>query len=133
MYFDENGDPAAVYELVNWQRNRAGDTVFVTVGSYDASLPTGKPFTMNRINITWAAESQKVSNVLSLKNSLLRLTYKVKTVPSAISIIKMRSIRNCSGSHIEVLKIQINIIHNLQYVVHILQIMPSARSFTSAD
>ncbi|XP_049924723.1 extracellular calcium-sensing receptor-like [Epinephelus moara] len=59
VYFDENGDPAAAYELVNWQRNRAGDTVFVTVGSYDASLPTGKEFTMDRINISWAAESQK--------------------------------------------------------------------------
>ncbi|XP_036935046.1 extracellular calcium-sensing receptor-like [Acanthopagrus latus] len=59
VYFDENGDPAATYELVNWQRNHAGDTVFVAVGSYDASLPNGKQFTMNGINITWAAESQK--------------------------------------------------------------------------
>ncbi|XP_042342899.1 extracellular calcium-sensing receptor-like [Plectropomus leopardus] len=59
VYFDENGDPAATYELVNWQRNQAGDTVFVAVGSYDASLPTGKQFTMNGVNITWAAESSK--------------------------------------------------------------------------
>uniref|UniRef100_UPI003AAEC17F extracellular calcium-sensing receptor-like n=1 Tax=Centroberyx gerrardi TaxID=166262 RepID=UPI003AAEC17F len=57
VYFDENGDPAAIYELVNWQRNQAGETVFVTVGSYDASLPKGKQFTMNGINITWGAES----------------------------------------------------------------------------
>lgn len=64
MYFDGNGDPAATYELVNWQRNQPGDIVFVTVGSYDASLPKGKQFTMNGINITWAAESQKVSNML---------------------------------------------------------------------
>uniref|UniRef100_A0A671U7F7 Olfactory receptor C family, h1 n=1 Tax=Sparus aurata TaxID=8175 RepID=A0A671U7F7_SPAAU len=59
VYFDGNGDPAATYELVNWQRNQARDIVFVTVGSYDASLPNGKQFTMNGINITWAAESQK--------------------------------------------------------------------------
>lgn len=64
VYFDGNGDPAATYELVNWQRNQAGDTVFVAVGSYDASLPNGKQFTMNRINITWTAESPKVPNVL---------------------------------------------------------------------
>ncbi|XP_054454258.1 extracellular calcium-sensing receptor-like [Anoplopoma fimbria] len=57
--FDENGDPAATYELVNWQRNQAGDTVFVAVGSYDASLPNGKQFIMNKINTTWAAESPK--------------------------------------------------------------------------
>ncbi|XP_069562548.1 extracellular calcium-sensing receptor-like [Brachyistius frenatus] len=59
VYFDGNGDPAATYELVNWQRSQAGDTVFVAVGSYDASLPNGKQFTMNGINITWAAESLK--------------------------------------------------------------------------
>ncbi|XP_060902736.1 extracellular calcium-sensing receptor-like [Labrus mixtus] len=59
QYFDENGDPAATYELVNWQRNQAGGTVFVAVGSYDASLPNGKQFTINGINITWAKESHK--------------------------------------------------------------------------
>uniref|UniRef100_A0A8C9ZD60 Olfactory receptor C family, j1 n=1 Tax=Sander lucioperca TaxID=283035 RepID=A0A8C9ZD60_SANLU len=53
VYFDENGDPTATYELVNWQRNQAGDIVFVAIGSYDASLPNGKQFTMIGINTTW--------------------------------------------------------------------------------
>nr|XP_054598471.1 extracellular calcium-sensing receptor-like [Nothobranchius furzeri] len=57
VHFNENGDPAATYELVNWQRNPAGETVFMTVGSYDASLPNGKQFTMNGVNITWAGTS----------------------------------------------------------------------------
>ncbi|XP_074496724.1 extracellular calcium-sensing receptor-like [Sebastes fasciatus] len=57
--FDENGDPAATYELVNWQRNQAGDIVFVAIGSYDASLPIGKQLIMNGINTTWAAGSPK--------------------------------------------------------------------------
>lgn len=73
MYFDGNGDPAATYELVNWQKNREGETVFVAVGSYDASLPNGKQFTMNGINITWAAETLKVSKVSSFESSLWRL------------------------------------------------------------
>lgn len=62
VYFDKNGDPTATYELVNWQRNRVGDVVFVTVGNYDASLPNGKQFTMNGLNITWVANSLKVPN-----------------------------------------------------------------------
>ncbi|XP_070685101.1 extracellular calcium-sensing receptor-like [Pempheris klunzingeri] len=59
VYFDGNGDPTATYELVNWQRNQKGDIVFVAIGSYDASLPNGKQFHINGINITWAAKSPK--------------------------------------------------------------------------
>ncbi|XP_075329395.1 extracellular calcium-sensing receptor-like [Odontesthes bonariensis] len=59
VYFDEKGDPAAAYELVNWQTNPAGDIVFVAVGSYDASQSNGKQFTMNGVKITWAAKSLK--------------------------------------------------------------------------
>lgn len=66
VYFDVNGDPAAIYELVNWQRNEAGNTAFVVVGSYDASLPNGKQFTMNNVNITWGGEFQKVRKILEI-------------------------------------------------------------------
>lgn len=65
IHFDENGDPVATYELVNWQKNQAGNTVFVAVGSYDASLPKEKQFTMSKINITWANDSLKVSVLLN--------------------------------------------------------------------
>lgn len=65
VYFDENGDPAATYDLVNWQRNRAGEIIFVAVGSYDATQPNGRQFIMNRNNITWAAESLEVTKGLN--------------------------------------------------------------------
>ncbi|XP_015806576.3 extracellular calcium-sensing receptor-like [Nothobranchius furzeri] len=50
--FDANGDPAAFYELVNWQKSESGVIELVTVGYYDASLSKGKEFNMGR-NITW--------------------------------------------------------------------------------
>ncbi|KAM4589921.1 extracellular calcium-sensing receptor-like [Fundulus diaphanus] len=50
--FDANGDPVAFYELVNWQKNERGFIEPVTVGYYDASLPEGQRFRINR-NITW--------------------------------------------------------------------------------
>ena len=58
--FDENGNPSASYELVNWQLNENGDVSFVTIGNYDALLPEGKEFTMNGNNITWADNSSEV-------------------------------------------------------------------------
>lgn len=61
VYFDENGDPAATYDLVNWQRNKAGEIIFDAVGSYDASQPNGRQFIMNRKNITWAGDFLEVT------------------------------------------------------------------------
>lgn len=60
VYFDQDGDPAARYELVSWQKNAAEDTVFVTVGEYDASQPEGKQFAMKDVNIVWAGNSNSV-------------------------------------------------------------------------
>ena len=37
--FNENGDPAAKYEIINWQPTENGIVDFVTVGLYDVSLP----------------------------------------------------------------------------------------------
>ncbi|KAM3875408.1 extracellular calcium-sensing receptor-like [Diretmus argenteus] len=57
--FDANGDPLALYELVNWQRSESGSTEIVTVGYYDASLPAGQEFQTNR-NLTWAQGGTQV-------------------------------------------------------------------------
>ncbi|XP_017280144.1 extracellular calcium-sensing receptor-like [Kryptolebias marmoratus] len=57
--FDANGDPVAFYELVNWQKSESGVIELVTVGYYDASLPKGKEFHINR-NITWVEGSTQV-------------------------------------------------------------------------
>ncbi|KAL1256567.1 hypothetical protein QQF64_012112, partial [Cirrhinus molitorella] len=66
IHFDQNGDPMARYELVNWQKNGAGETTFVTVGHYDASLPSEQQFVMNSINMIWAGDSHtKPSSVCS--------------------------------------------------------------------
>ncbi|XP_034723348.1 extracellular calcium-sensing receptor-like [Etheostoma cragini] len=50
--FDVNGDPVARYELVNWQKSESGNIEMVTVGHYDASMPVGQKFQINR-NLTW--------------------------------------------------------------------------------
>lgn len=60
IYFDRNGDPAARYELVNWQKNEVGETSFITVGHYDASWPKEQQFLINSVETTWAGESQMV-------------------------------------------------------------------------
>ncbi|XP_033884065.2 extracellular calcium-sensing receptor-like isoform X1 [Acipenser ruthenus] len=60
VYFDQNGDPSATYELVNWQLNNKGITEFVTIGYYDASAPYGQQFTIKNIGIIWAGDKTEV-------------------------------------------------------------------------
>lgn len=33
--FDENGDPAAMYDLVNWQMDPNGKIEFINIGKFD--------------------------------------------------------------------------------------------------
>lgn len=70
VYFSANGDPTAKYELVNWQKNSAGEINFVAVGYYDASLPTDKQFVMNPVNIVWAGNSTVVGMEYRSENLL---------------------------------------------------------------
>ncbi|XP_034161298.2 extracellular calcium-sensing receptor-like isoform X2 [Pangasianodon hypophthalmus] len=60
VYFDENGDPAARYELLNWQQGNDGKTVFVEVGFYDGSLQTHLQLSFNNISIAWAHNKPQV-------------------------------------------------------------------------
>ncbi|XP_066566552.1 extracellular calcium-sensing receptor-like [Amia ocellicauda] len=58
--FDQNGDPVARYELVNWQPINESNIKFTTVGYYDASLPAGHQFVLNNVDIVWAAGQHEI-------------------------------------------------------------------------
>ncbi|XP_036006161.1 extracellular calcium-sensing receptor-like [Fundulus heteroclitus] len=57
--FDAYGDPVAAYEVVNWQKSESGVIELVTVGYYDASLPKGQEFRINR-KLTWVDGNTEV-------------------------------------------------------------------------
>ncbi len=61
VYFNENGDPAAKYEIINWQPTENGIVDFVTVGFHDASLPADEQLNLNNKSLIWARNSQQVS------------------------------------------------------------------------
>ncbi|XP_059187289.1 extracellular calcium-sensing receptor-like [Centropristis striata] len=60
VYFNENGDPAAKYEIINWQPTENGIVDFVTVGFHDASLPADKQLILQNISLIWAQNSEQV-------------------------------------------------------------------------
>uniref|UniRef100_UPI0009B4491C extracellular calcium-sensing receptor-like n=1 Tax=Monopterus albus TaxID=43700 RepID=UPI0009B4491C len=60
VYFNENGDPAAKYEIINWQPTENGIVDFVTVGLYDASLTADKQLSLQLKSVIWVENSKQV-------------------------------------------------------------------------
>ncbi|XP_058244170.1 extracellular calcium-sensing receptor-like [Hemibagrus wyckioides] len=60
VFFDENGDPPAKYEIINRQTSKDHQYEFVTVGLYDSSLPINNRLAVNMASILWANNSNLV-------------------------------------------------------------------------
>ncbi|XP_021176809.2 extracellular calcium-sensing receptor-like [Fundulus heteroclitus] len=60
VYFNENGDPPAKYEIINWQPRENNIVSFVTVGLYDASFPTEKQLSLQSDSLIWTHSSRHV-------------------------------------------------------------------------
>ncbi|XP_076853577.1 extracellular calcium-sensing receptor-like [Brachyhypopomus gauderio] len=57
--FDSKGNPAAVYELINWQFKKDGALKMVTVGHYDSSKLRGQEFRMSSA-VSWVGGQTEV-------------------------------------------------------------------------
>ncbi|MEE6505889.1 hypothetical protein FKM82_007359 [Ascaphus truei] len=60
LFFNENGDPPAVYDIVNWQLSPEGGIKPVKVGSYDTGAAIGQVFTINASAVHWASGGREV-------------------------------------------------------------------------
>ncbi|XP_069467924.1 extracellular calcium-sensing receptor-like [Ambystoma mexicanum] len=60
VYFDQNGNPPPVFDILNWQLDAAGNVHYVKVGGFDLTAPKGKDFTINETAIVWHGGHQQV-------------------------------------------------------------------------
>uniref|UniRef100_UPI00358EAF14 extracellular calcium-sensing receptor-like n=1 Tax=Myxine glutinosa TaxID=7769 RepID=UPI00358EAF14 len=58
--FDENGDPPARYELLNWQMDLTGKMRFKVVGAFDSSLAPENQLKVNETDIKWYSWNNQV-------------------------------------------------------------------------
>ncbi|XP_069053816.1 extracellular calcium-sensing receptor-like [Lepisosteus oculatus] len=63
--FDENGDPVASYDLMNWQEGPDGSLELVKVGYYDASLGRENSLIINVSTVRWHRGQQVPRSVCS--------------------------------------------------------------------
>ncbi|XP_073402840.1 extracellular calcium-sensing receptor-like [Dendrobates tinctorius] len=57
IFFDDKGDPPALYDIVNWQMSSTGSMEQKIVGSYDSRLPEGIRMKINNSDIMWSTET----------------------------------------------------------------------------
>uniref|UniRef100_A0A3B1IZT5 Olfactory receptor C family, w1 n=1 Tax=Astyanax mexicanus TaxID=7994 RepID=A0A3B1IZT5_ASTMX len=59
--FDEYGDPAGSYDIINWHKGEEGRPLeFATVGRFDSSLPTEQQLVIHQDKLMWHAGSKEV-------------------------------------------------------------------------
>lgn len=59
--FDENGDPAAMYDLVIWQLSPSGEMEFTTIGKFDETATVGeKKLHIQQQNFSWSGNQTDV-------------------------------------------------------------------------
>ncbi|KAG2462928.1 CASR protein, partial [Polypterus senegalus] len=60
VYFDENGDPVASYDLINWQKNPDGSVKYVTFGRFDSSASRQQQIIIDEKKIIWNGGLRKM-------------------------------------------------------------------------
>ncbi|XP_072006384.1 extracellular calcium-sensing receptor-like [Engystomops pustulosus] len=79
LFFDENGDPPPIYDIVNWQVDPDGLMAQITVGTYNSTAPDGAALTINTSSIQWPLGSEKVP--ISLCNESCPPGFRKASVP----------------------------------------------------
>ncbi|XP_043944930.1 vomeronasal type-2 receptor 26-like [Protopterus annectens] len=53
IFFDVNGDPPAVYDLIAWFLSVSGESKYVHVGKYDSAAPSGQNLVIREEALMW--------------------------------------------------------------------------------
>uniref|UniRef100_W5M608 Vomeronasal 2, receptor 1 n=2 Tax=Lepisosteus oculatus TaxID=7918 RepID=W5M608_LEPOC len=53
IFFDDNGDVKAEYDIINWQEKPDGSVSYVQIGHYNSTAPAESRMTINNDSIVW--------------------------------------------------------------------------------
>ncbi|XP_063785760.1 extracellular calcium-sensing receptor-like [Pseudophryne corroboree] len=60
IYFDKNGDPPAVYSILNWQLSAEGTLKQIVIGNYNSAALPDEALTINSSLLLWSMGVQQV-------------------------------------------------------------------------
>lgn len=53
VYFEDNGEPSASYDIINWHVEESGAVSFIQVGQFDAAKGQGQELYINLEKVVW--------------------------------------------------------------------------------
>ncbi|XP_068585578.1 olfactory receptor CU1 [Cebidichthys violaceus] len=60
VFFDSNGEPVPLYDIINWQKDSKGEIRFIKVGRYDGSAPLKEQLEIEQSTIVWTRGQSQV-------------------------------------------------------------------------
>ncbi|XP_069057888.1 extracellular calcium-sensing receptor-like [Pleurodeles waltl] len=79
VFFDANGNPPGIYDILNWQPTPKRTFKFVTVGRFDSRASSGLELTLNQSSIMWNGGEKQVPQ--SVCSESCPLGYRKISVP----------------------------------------------------
>ncbi|CAJ0959963.1 unnamed protein product [Ranitomeya imitator] len=70
-YFDGNGNPPALYSILNWQKNLQGSMIHIKVGNYNGGAPSGSGISINSSLLRWAMGDQQGKHRVTKRRAAL--------------------------------------------------------------
>ncbi|XP_029435563.1 extracellular calcium-sensing receptor-like [Rhinatrema bivittatum] len=68
MYFDRDGNPPAMYDIVNWHLQPDGTISYVNVGKFDSRAPKGEELYVNISAIQWNTQRTEIPRSVCSEN-----------------------------------------------------------------
>lgn len=103
--FDENGDPLAVYDVMNWQPKPNGSIRVQTVGAVYEAGPVGRVLHLHHDALFWNSENRKVNQIHFLLLILMLLIQK--------------EFRKVSGYHAEMRRTHMMVMDQINWIISV--------------
>ncbi|RXN18066.1 extracellular calcium-sensing receptor-like protein [Labeo rohita] len=71
VYFEDNGEPSASYDIMNWHVDESGAVTFVQIGQFDAAKGPGQELNIKLEKVVWGGGwDDQVVEFLSLQDTM---------------------------------------------------------------
>lgn len=73
VYFEDNREPSASYDIMNWHIDESGTVNFVHVGQFDVAKGAGQELNINLERVVWGGGWDDQVNPFTLSSKIIKI------------------------------------------------------------